>query len=207
MFQIENYYAFIKKSLHNIVILESQFSVQQSCLKSKQKNDVCLYTDFAHKKTDKGVQTEDYLDLICGGRFDFEKYCSSFPKAYKHIEDLYKTTFSRAKLVEYDVDSDDSDDIDGGNENHTNDLDSVILNKETNIDVIQTNGRNIPKICENVLPKRKSKIPKKVEHLVQDEIIDVHTDVEASIFKPENVKSQVSNLKIKKLSYAQFINS
>lgn len=151
--------------------MENQFSIQESCLKSKQKKDKYSYTDFDHNKVHKSNQTEDLLDLICGRSFDFEEYCLKFPHTSAFLEDS-KIQKNVINLVPYDVDSNDSDD-------QTENVGSVTLQSAThcpNDSVILKNVNNFdhikryqPKICEINSSKRKSKVPKKVDTHLRDD--------------------------------------
>lgn len=184
MEEIENFHAFIKKSLHNIIILETQFSIQQSCLKAKQKHDKFCYTDFDHKKVNKGIQTEDYLNIVSGRSFDLEEYLIKFPETSKYLEDLDETAKNAVNLVGYDIDSDDSESLSNNNgeihlpnslnllTNRIPPTESVICNNNTKIKVdygCDHIERFQPKICEINVSKRKSKVPKKIDaHLIED---------------------------------------
>ncbi|KAJ8954251.1 hypothetical protein NQ318_005847 [Aromia moschata] len=77
MESVNNFYDFIKNCLQNIIILEAQYDIRESCLKSKQKKEKGCNVNFSLKNDSRAVQTDDYLDA--------------------------KPTTS---LVEYDVDSD-----------------------------------------------------------------------------------------------------
>ncbi|CAG9830901.1 unnamed protein product [Diabrotica balteata] len=106
---VDNFYSFIKNCLQNIIILEAQYDIQDSCLKSKQKRDKSSYTDFNHRKINKGNQTEDRLDVLTGLNGGFDEFRQSFPLTLNFLEtpvNLHMKTDTR--LVEYDVESDSS---------------------------------------------------------------------------------------------------
>lgn len=79
---VDNFYSFIKNCLQNIIVLEAQYDITESCLKTKRKHEKSSFTDFTVIKFDKNIQTEDE------GPND-RKSC-------------------RLTLVNYDIDSDDS---------------------------------------------------------------------------------------------------
>lgn len=103
---IDNFHAFIKHCLQNTIILEAQYNVQESCLKSKQKRDKGCLADFEHEKMTRGMQTEDFLDVITGNHANFEEYCKSFPLTTNFLQNS-KNEF---RLVNYDTDSDSASD-------------------------------------------------------------------------------------------------
>ncbi|KAF5303329.1 hypothetical protein FQA39_LY10068 [Lamprigera yunnana] len=62
---VDNFYSFIKNCLQNIIVLEAQYDIMESCLKTKRKHEKGSLTDFAIIKYDKNVQTdEDFTDLL-----------------------------------------------------------------------------------------------------------------------------------------------
>lgn len=183
---MENYHAFIKKSLQNILILETQFCVQESCLKSKQKSDKACSAEFDHEKVHKAIQTEDYLNVICGRSFDFEEYCTKFPQTARYLENIQQTVNYPVNLVDYNVESDFSgysSENDGkvifpstfGNflQDTKPPINSVICKNDTNLimNIMDDPGhiaRCQPKIFEINSSKRKSKVPKKIStHVVE----------------------------------------
>lgn len=129
---------FIKNCLQNIIILEAQYDIQESCLKSKQKKDKGCYVDFQHKKINKGNQTEDYLDVISGKKFDFDNLRKSFPLCVNFLDnqdDFIRKNIN--KLVDYEVDSDSS------LEEHFQNEGRVILNENFESDLQTTRLLNI----------------------------------------------------------------
>ncbi|KAJ8932614.1 hypothetical protein NQ314_014544 [Rhamnusium bicolor] len=104
---VDNFYIFIKNCLQNIIILETQYDIQESCLKSKRKKDKGCYVDFTHKRDNKGVQTDDYLDVLIGKKSDLEEYSLNFPLMAKFLDTAEEIKVKPpACLVEYDIDSD-----------------------------------------------------------------------------------------------------
>lgn len=97
----------MKKSLQNIIILETQYDIQESCLKSKRKKEKGCYVDFTYKTSNIGVQTEDYLDVLVGKDADLKEYSLNFPLITKFLDstNLLKPK-SNTCLVDYDIDSD-----------------------------------------------------------------------------------------------------
>lgn len=135
---VDNFYMFIKNCLQNIIILEAQYDIQESCLKSKQKKDKGCYVDFQHKKINKGNQTEDYLDVISGKKFDFDNLRKSFPLCVNFLDnqdDFIRKNIN--KLVDYEVDSDSS------LEEHFQNEGRVILNENFESDLQTTRLLNI----------------------------------------------------------------
>lgn len=111
MENVESFYTFMKKSLQNIIILETQYDIQESCLKTKRKKDKGCYVDFTHKTSNIGIQTEDYLDILVGKDADLKEYSLNFPLITKFVDtaDLLKPKLTTC-LVDYDVDSDSNTD-------------------------------------------------------------------------------------------------
>lgn len=79
---VDNFYSFIKNCLQNIIVLEAQYDITESCLKTKRKHEKSSLTDFNTVKFDKNIQTDD--------------------------EGLTNKKTCGLNLVDYDVDSDDS---------------------------------------------------------------------------------------------------
>ncbi|KAK4878278.1 hypothetical protein RN001_010784 [Aquatica leii] len=62
---VDNFYSFIKNCLQNIIVLEAQYDIMESCLKTKRKHEKGSFVDFSTVKYDKNVQTdEDFSDLL-----------------------------------------------------------------------------------------------------------------------------------------------
>lgn len=62
---VDNFYSFIKNCLQNIIVLEAQYDIMESCLKTKRKHEKGCNADFSLVKYDKNIQTdEDYTDLL-----------------------------------------------------------------------------------------------------------------------------------------------
>lgn len=230
--QVDNYHAFIKKSLQHIIILESQFSIQESCLKSKQKREKCCYTDFDHKKADKGIQTEEYLHVISGLTSNLEGYCSIFPKTSKFLADLHQTAKDTRNIVGYDVDSDDSENLSESNGqvifpstvNFLSDtkstFESLIFENETTAsDQCGLEGIEecLPKIGEIVSSKRKSKVPKKIHsHLAEaghgtEDVVNVENEefvnIEPKVNQERNKNDEVNQVIIFVIFFASMFIS
>lgn len=56
---VDNFYSFIKNCLQNIIVLEAQYDITESCLKTKRKHDKSSLADFNAIKFDKNIQTDD----------------------------------------------------------------------------------------------------------------------------------------------------
>lgn len=168
--------------------MESQFTIKQSCLKSKQKIEKSCSTDFEHKKANKEIQTDDYLDIISGRNFNLEEYCLNFPRTSKYLQNLYKNDKNFVNLVDYDIDSDDSETVSDKDGQVrfpsafnflTSTIDYSVICKIENDTSLQYRQDRIesvqPKIYDSNSSKRKSKVPKKIESCfieVEDEIVD-----------------------------------
>lgn len=172
--------------------MESQFSIQQSCLKSKQKNDKSCYTNFKHKKANKEVQTEDYLDVLSGRSFNLEECRSKLPRTVRYLGDLSKNNQNLVNLVDYDINSDDSEAAsDNGGEvrlpsafnfppSPISSKDNSVICKIENDAIFQYRQDHIvcdqPKIYENSSSKRKNMVPKKIDSCLM-EIVEIEDDV------------------------------
>lgn len=173
--------------------MESQFSIQQSCLKSKQKNEKSCYTDFEHKKVNKGIQTDDYLNIISGRSFKLDEYFSKFPRTSKYLEDLYKNDKNFVNLVDYGIDSDDSDTLSDNDGQVRFPSAFNFLSSTKDYSVICKNGHDTsllhyrqdrienvqPKIFDSNSSKRKSKVPKKIESC----LIEINDETEDGMKK------------------------
>ncbi|KAG5865083.1 hypothetical protein JTB14_009788 [Gonioctena quinquepunctata] len=105
---VDNFYTFVKNCLQNIIILETQYDIQESSLKSKQKRDKGCYVDFQDRKINKGIQTDDCLDVLCGRNSTLEDYCLNFPQTILFLDKEEPLSNKELSLVKYDVDSDSS---------------------------------------------------------------------------------------------------
>ncbi|XP_018334984.1 uncharacterized protein LOC112906799 [Agrilus planipennis] len=56
---VENFYSFIKNCLQNIIVLEAQYDITESCLKTKRKHEKSSLADISVIKHDKNIQTDD----------------------------------------------------------------------------------------------------------------------------------------------------
>lgn len=117
---VDNFYSFIKNCLQNIIILEAQYDIHESCLKTKRKHEKGSLTDSGGTKFDKNIQTdEDFSDIIY-----FKEKSISFSQKLAEVEriltnndiDFDKFNLDSAKngnknvsLVDYEVESECSD--------------------------------------------------------------------------------------------------
>ncbi|KAF7286645.1 hypothetical protein GWI33_004678 [Rhynchophorus ferrugineus] len=99
--KIENFYIFTKNCLQNIIILESKFDVEDSCLKSKRKKDKSCIVSLSLSNESKCIQTEDFLDLLLGNKNDINY---RFPLTSNFLNENKSKSFP--VLVDYDVLSD-----------------------------------------------------------------------------------------------------
>ncbi|EFA05208.1 zinc finger protein 729 isoform X1 [Tribolium castaneum] len=149
---VDNFYSFIKNCLQNIIILEAQYDINESCLKTKRKHDKGCTTDLA-RKSDKNTQTIDYLDLL------LKENELNFPNL--------------KKLVDYD-DSDSEQDVkkaasifDNFGRKYFDDAENYLIDeitqrkKRKNEDTIESSRAKICKI--ETTNRRKNKQPKKLE--------------------------------------------
>lgn len=112
---ITKFYHFIKNCLQNIIILESQYDVTESCLKSRRKHDKsCLVNISEHTKA-KETQTDDIYDIL------FTKYEENSKNVKLPIQGCDKN------LVAYEVDSDNSEP-----ENDSPNKGVVLVNRRNN---------------------------------------------------------------------------
>ncbi|XP_045469140.1 zinc finger protein 729-like [Harmonia axyridis] len=112
---ITKFYHFIKNCLQNIIILESQYDVTESCLKSRRKHDKsCLVNISEHNKA-KETQTDDTYDIL------FTKYEENSKNVKLPIHGCDKN------LVAYEVDSDNSEP-----ENDSPNRGVVLVNRRNN---------------------------------------------------------------------------
>lgn len=88
---VDNFYSFIKNCLQNIIVLEAQYDITESCLKTKRKHEKSSLTDFCAIKFDKNIQTDEDAPTPVNKTF------------------LCKNPFSLS-LVNYDVESDSGSD-------------------------------------------------------------------------------------------------
>lgn len=187
---VDNFHDFIKHCLQNTIILEAQYNIQESCLKSKQKKDKGCLVDFEHQKMTQSVQTDDFLDVITGCHSNFADYCKNFPLT----TDFLHASKNQFRLVDYDTESESGSDNDNMGKVFLNTtLDSQIStlfcsvipeersflkrryfdDPENNIISEISQRKRLkqddiktcqPKICKlDAANKRKSKIPKKLD--------------------------------------------
>ncbi|XP_056636054.1 zinc finger protein 521-like [Diorhabda sublineata] len=106
---VDAFYMFIKNCIQNIIILEAQYDIQESCLKSKQKRDKSCFVDFSHKKINRGSQTDDSLDVLFGKNFDIDEFRNSFPHTTNYLSNPSSLmSQNEIRLVDYDIDSESS---------------------------------------------------------------------------------------------------
>ncbi|CAH1118422.1 unnamed protein product [Phaedon cochleariae] len=182
---VDSFYTFIKNCLQNIIILEAQYDIQESCLKSKQKRDKGSMVDLSHRKANKGVQTDDYLDVLSGRSTDLKEFCLNFPQTLTFLNS--EATFPKkySALVEYDIDTDSSldENICNGKVELSNELQS--FNKITKfVDSITSKDLLPTKIhCCNDLEKDLiSEISERRNLKRKNDVIEVY---KPRIFKPE----------------------
>lgn len=117
---VDNFYSFIKNCLQNIIILEAQYDIHESCLKTKRKHEKGSSTDSTITKFDKNIQTdEDFSDIIY-----FKEKSVSFNQKLAEVERILtnndidfdkfnphsiKQENKNVSLVDYDVESESSD--------------------------------------------------------------------------------------------------
>lgn len=176
-----NFYAFIKNCLQNVIILETQYDITESCLKSKRRYEKSCNTEKLSKQ-EKNTQTIDYLDLLLK---EHEQFQYNFPP------------IKLKKLVDYDIDSDTNSESDGFSSRsklfdnflstknnfgrkYFDDPENYLISeitqrknlKRKNPDVIQS---SLPKICKlDTSSRRKSKQPKKIEVAT---VVPEHSDL------------------------------
>ncbi|KAJ3652446.1 hypothetical protein Zmor_018408 [Zophobas morio] len=165
---ISSFYAFIKNCLQNIIILEAQYDITESCLKSKRRYDKSCCTDSLSDKQEKNTQTINYLDLLLK---ESEEFHYDFPKP------------NLIKLVDYDIESDTNSEPEepvraaslldslittknNFGRKYFDDAENYLISeitqrknrKRKNSQVIES---SLPKICK--IDRRKNKQPKKFE--------------------------------------------
>ncbi|KAB0790868.1 hypothetical protein PPYR_14955 [Photinus pyralis] len=71
---VDNFYSFIKNCLQNIIVLEAQYDIMESCLKTKRKHEKSCFTECITMRYDKNVQTdEDFTDLLLNREDNFNQ--------------------------------------------------------------------------------------------------------------------------------------
>ncbi|XP_023023443.2 uncharacterized protein isoform X2 [Leptinotarsa decemlineata] len=105
---VDNFYLFVKNCLQNIIILENQYNIQESSLKSKQKRDKGCHVDFSDRKINKGIQTDDFLDVLAGKNYDLDKFRLNFPQTVSFLNNEGILSKNNLSLVDYDIDTDSS---------------------------------------------------------------------------------------------------
>ncbi|KAF5294314.1 hypothetical protein FQR65_LT10767 [Abscondita terminalis] len=134
---VDNFYSFIKNCLQNIIVLEAQYDIMESCLKTKRKHEKGCFTDFTPIKYDKNIQTdEDFAELLLQKEenhrnafhfnyIEMEKLSTALlnaenilngkePDAYVPTRFTTKRESASDALVNYDIDSNsefDDDDV------------------------------------------------------------------------------------------------
>lgn len=69
---VDNFYSFIKNCLQNIIVLEAQYDITESCLKTKRKHEKGCLTDFTLIRFDKNIQTDDDFNKFTLVSYDVE---------------------------------------------------------------------------------------------------------------------------------------
>ncbi|XP_044763106.1 zinc finger protein 845-like [Coccinella septempunctata] len=112
---ITKFYYFIKNCLQSIIVLESQYDVAESCLKSKRRHDKSCLVNFNEPRKAQETQTEDTYDIL-------------FTKYSEQNSDKIELPFKGCdiKLVDYEVDSEMSE-----SDNKLHNKGVVVVNKKT----------------------------------------------------------------------------
>lgn len=97
----------MKYCLEKIIILETQYNIQDSCLRSRQKRDKSCHVAISSCKANKSLQTDDILDVLSGESCDLVKYGSDFPLTVKFLQNRNLNFHHKTEgyLVDYEVDS------------------------------------------------------------------------------------------------------
>ncbi|VEN40656.1 unnamed protein product [Callosobruchus maculatus] len=104
---INSFHQFIKICLQNTIILESQYNIQESCLKSKQKKDKGCMVDLTYMTSNKINQTDDFLDVISGKNDNLKVYSNILPGTLKYLDNAIPlSSVTSTHLVDYDIESD-----------------------------------------------------------------------------------------------------
>nr|CAI5828211.1 unnamed protein product [Callosobruchus analis] len=105
--KINSFYKFIKNCLQKTIILETQYNIQESCLKSKQKKDKGCMVDLTFMTSNKIIQTDDFLDVISGNNDNLKLYNNILPKTLKYLDNIIPlSTVTSTHLVDYEIESD-----------------------------------------------------------------------------------------------------
>lgn len=94
---VENFFDFIKNCLQNIIILEQQYDVHESCLKTKRRFEKSCSVSLGPSTEDKNIQTE-YLEIL---RLDWN-------------EGVKQEETRREGLVDYELSDQSDGEEDGG---------------------------------------------------------------------------------------------
>ncbi|KAK5638050.1 hypothetical protein RI129_012345 [Pyrocoelia pectoralis] len=85
---VDNFYSFIKNCLQNIIVLEAQYDIMESCLKTKRKHEKSCFTECITMRYDKNIQTdEDFTDLLLNKEDSFDRQ-NVLHFNYKEMEKL-----------------------------------------------------------------------------------------------------------------------
>nr|CAH7729703.1 unnamed protein product [Callosobruchus chinensis] len=112
---VNSFHQFMKSCLQNTIILETQYNIQESCLKSKQKKDKGCMIDLTFMTSSKIIQTDDFLDVISGNNDNLKVYSNILPGTLKYLDNAVpRSTITSTNLVNYDIESDSQPESDNG---------------------------------------------------------------------------------------------
>ncbi|XP_060534440.1 zinc finger protein 423-like [Cylas formicarius] len=163
---VENFYNFIKNCLQNIIVLETQLDIHESCLKTKRKKDKSCWAALPVENNTQSIQTEDYLDILLG---ENKLPIHDFPLTSTFLTQSLRNSKSSKILVDYDLSNSSTDSEDeqstgrviSGDKitalSQLNDLVGVILGKKYKQTYLDDAGNTlIHEISERKNLKRKS---------------------------------------------------
>lgn len=185
---VDNFYSFIKNCLQNIIVLEAQYDITESCLKTKRKHEKSCTADFpAAAACDRAVQTDparfEALDVA-----QFDKLTTALTNASAILggkQTAAKPKTSRLPLVAYELNSGSDSECDtavnpkraagryfDGAENDL--ITEIAQRKDLKRKASEVLGNSRTKIFRmDVRSKRKSTQPKRIGSLgvAEDEVV------------------------------------
>ncbi|XP_017774537.1 PREDICTED: zinc finger protein 26-like [Nicrophorus vespilloides] len=160
-------YGFVKKCLQNIIILESQYNIKTSCLKSKRKHDRSTTTmgvgcgpvlQWPLPKDDVGVEDISYYK----DKFrKFDVKLAGFEKSLQELDDL------KPKIVDYPCSSSDEDSTNINNKRYFDDKENDLIREIAERKSLKRKSESVlcnrPKMFKLDTNRRKKRPPMKVK--------------------------------------------
>nr|XP_022905012.1 zinc finger protein 808-like isoform X2 [Onthophagus taurus] len=172
---VESFYDFIKNCLQSIIILETQFDIHDSCLKSKRKSEKGISVGLTNS-IDVSIQTEP--ESLASEQFS---QISQTIQAAERTLDDNKIQNESKNLVNYEISDDSNPAYSSPSHNNLDFLHSFLINKqyfdnhENKLVNEITEKLNGKRKCDEIQPyrakifkydvnnRRKSRVPKRIE--------------------------------------------